>query len=317
MEVDEDELIKTCSEKAVILNSFFEEKKINADGLFSFLLSSKNYERQIIADEFSKKFGKTIFEVINNSSLNKDTKYITTLLFYNYYELDARTLHKALKEGKRDERPIVEIFASRPSWFLQIVNDEYKRIYGISLKEELAQEKKSDFITFLQCILVTPRLKTNFIKTQQQAADAAQEIIIKGLKKYGTDVELFKNLFVKTSREDLICICREYKNMDKKKKNLYDAVDENVPKSTRELIKAIIFAVVLPSHYFAFLLKKSIVGLGTDEETLSRVLVERHEIDMDFIRSYYKLETNRELADDVKGDTSGTYRNITMRLATI
>ena len=317
MEVDEDELIKTCSEKAVILNSFFEEKKINADGLFSFLLSSKNYERQIIADEFSKKFGKTIFEVINNSSLNKDTKYITTLLFYNYYELDARTLHKALKEGRRDEKPIVEIFASRPSWFLQIVNDEYKRIYGISLKEELAQEKKSDFITFLQCILVTPRLKTNFIKTEQQASDAAQEIIIKGLKKYGTDVELFKNLFVKTSREDLIYICREYKNMDKKKKNLYDAVDENVPKSTRELIKAIIFAVVLPSHYFAFLLKKSIVGLGTDEETLSRVLVERHEIDMDFIRSYYKLETNRELADDVKGDTSGTYRNITMRLATI
>ena len=317
MEVDEDELIKTCSEKAVILNSFFEEKKINADGLFSFLLSSNNYERQIIADEFSKKFGKTIFEVINNSSLNKDTKYITTLLFYNYYELDARTLHKALKEGRRDEKPIVEIFASRPSWFLQIVNDEYKRIYGISLKEELAQEKKSDFITFLQCILVTPRLKTNFIKTEQQASDAAQEIIIKGLKKYGTDVELFKNLFVKTSREDLIYICREYKNMDKKKKNLYDAVDENVPKSTRELIKAIIFAVVLPSHYFAFLLKKSIVGLGTDEETLSRVLVERHEIDMDFIRSYYKLETNRELADDVKGDTSGTYRNITMRLATI
>ena len=169
----------------------------------------------------------------------------------------------------------------------------------------------------MQCILVTPRLKTNFIKTEKQAGDVVQEIILKGLKKYGTDVELFKNLFVKNSREDLIYICREYKNMDKKKKNLYDAVDENVPKSTRELIKAIIFAVVLPSHYFAFLLKKSIVGLGTDEETLSRVLVERHEIDMDFIRSYYKLETNRELVDDVKGDTSGTYRNITMRLATI
>ena len=59
----------------------------------------------------------------------------------NYYELDARTLHKALKE-KRNEKPIVEIFASRPSWFLQIVNDEYKKLYGITLKEELSQEKK-------------------------------------------------------------------------------------------------------------------------------------------------------------------------------
>ena len=317
MEVDEDELIKTCSEKAVILNSFFEEKKINADGLFSFLLSSKNYERQIIADEFSKKFGKTIFEVINNSSLNKDTKYITTLLFYNYYELDARTIHKALKEGKRKEKPLVEIFASRPSWFLQIVNEEYQRIYGISLKEDLAKEKKDDFISFLQCILVTPRLKTNFIKNEKQAGDVVQEIIIKGLKKYGTDVELFKNLFVKNSREDLIYICREFKAIDKKKRNLYDAVDDTISKTTRELIKAIIFAVVMPSQYFAHLIKKSIVGIGTDEETLSRVLVERMEIDMDFIRSYYKLETKRELVDDVKGDTSGTYGNICIKIASI
>ena len=176
---------------------------------------------------------------------------------------------------------------------------------------------KNNFITFLQCILVTPRLKTNFIKNEKQAGDVVQDIISKGLKKYGTDVELFKNLFVKNSRDDLICICREFKVMDKKKRNLYDAVDDTVPKTTKELIKAIIYAVVLPSHYFAHLLKKSIVGLGTDEETLNRVLVERQEIDMDFIRSYYKLETKRELIDDIKGDTSGVYQQITVKIASV
>jgi len=101
----------------------------------------------------------------------------------------------------------------------------------------------------------------------------------------------------------------------KKKRNLYDAVDDACPKATRELLKAIIFAVVIPSHYFAYLLKKSIVGLGTDEETLSRVLVTRHEIDMDFIRNYYKLETKNELIDDIKGDTSGSYQKICIKLA--
>ena len=292
------------------------EKNINYDSFFSFLLSTTNYERQIIAEEYKSKFTKTIFDDINTQISNKDVKYIVTLMFYNYYELDARTLHKALKE-KRNEKPIVEIFASRPSWFLQIVNDEYKKLYGITLKEELSQEKKSDFISFLQCILVTPRLKTNFIKTEKQAGDVVQEIITKGLKKYGTDVELFKNLFVKNSREDLINICREFKAIDKKKRNLYDAVDDTISKTTRELIKAIIFAVVMPSQYFAHLIKKSIVGIGTDQETLSRVLVERHEIDMDFIRSYYKLETKRELVDDVIGDTSGNYQKITVKLASI
>ena len=318
MEFDDDEeLIKICSEKAVVLNDILNKKTLNYDEFFGFLMSTTNYERQIIAEEYKQKFSKTIFEEINAKISNKDTKNIVTLMFYNYYELDARTIHKALKEGKRNEKPIIEIFASRPSWFLQIVNDEYKRIYGITLKEELAQEKKSDFITFLQCILVTPRLKTNFIKNEKQAGDVVQDIISKGLKKYGTDVELFKNLFVKNSRDDLIYICREFKVMDKKKRNLYDAVDDTVPKTTKELIKAIIYAVVLPSHYFAHLLKKSIVGLGTDEETLNRVLVERQEIDMDFIRSYYKLETKRELIDDIKGDTSGVYQQITVKIASV
>ena len=318
MEFDDDEeLIKICSEKAVVLNDILNKKTLNYDEFFGFLMSTTNYERQIIAEEYKQKFSKTIFEEINAKISNKDTKNIVTLMFYNYYELDARIIHKALKEGKRNEKPIIEIFASRPSWFLQIVNDEYKRIYGITLKEELAQEKKSDFITFLQCILVTPRLKTNFIKNEKQAGDVVQDIISKGLKKYGTDVELFKNLFVKNSRDDLIYICREFKVMDKKKRNLYDAVDDTVPKTTKELIKAIIYAVVLPSHYFAHLLKKSIVGLGTDEETLNRVLVERQEIDMDFIRSYYKLETKRELVDDIKGDTSGVYQQITVKIASV
>ena len=318
MEFDDDEeLIKICSEKAVVLNDILNKKTLNYDEFFGFLMSTTNYERQIIAEEYKQKFSKTVFEEINAKISNKDTKNIVTLMFYNYYELDARTIHKALKEGKRNEKPIIEIFASRPSWFLQIVNDEYKRIYGITLKEELAQEKKSDFITFLQCILVTPRLKTNFIKNEKQAGDVVQDIISKGLKKYGTDVELFKNLFVKNSRDDLIYICREFKVMDKKKRNLYDAVDDTVPKTTKELIKAIIYAVVLPSHYFAHLLKKSIVGLGTDEETLNRVLVERQEIDMDFIRSYYKLETKREMVDDIKGDTSGVYQQITVKIASV
>ena len=46
----------------------------------------------------------------------------------------------------------------------------------------------------------------------------------------------------------------------------------------------------IPAHFFAMQLRKSIEGLGTDEETLSRVLVTRHEVDMGFIRAYYKYE---------------------------
>ena len=52
MESDDDELIKTASEKAEILHNMLNEKSINYDAFFSFLLSTNNYERQIIADEY-------------------------------------------------------------------------------------------------------------------------------------------------------------------------------------------------------------------------------------------------------------------------
>ena len=311
---DDAALIKKLEEKTDLLYNIFYTEPLNTDMLFDLFTRTSNYELQIMADEYQKKYETSVFEEINRVIQNKETKQVCTMLFYNYYELDARILHKALKE-KRDEKVIVEIFASRPYWFLQIVDEEYKRLYGISLKDELTKEKKSDFIAFLQCIMTTPRSKTSSIKNEKQAGDAAQEIITKGLKNYGKDVELFKKLFVKSSREDLVAISREYKNMDKKKRNLYDAVDDACPKVTREIIKAIIYAVVLPAHYFAHLLKKSIVGLGTDEETLSRVLVTRHEVDMDLIRYYYKAETKNELIDDIKGDTSGTYMKILTKLA--
>jgi hypothetical protein len=316
MDPEEEEVIRKAIEKTDILFSIFIGNPLNYDMLFDLLIRSSNYERQIIAEEYKIKYNKSVFDEIKKLITNEDVKNIVTLMFYNYYELDARILHKALRE-KKDEKAIVEVFASRPHWFLQIVDEEYKKIYGISLKDELAKEKKSDFIKFLECILSTSRSKVNSIKNEKQAGDAAAEIIKKGLKKYGTDVELFKNLFVKSSREDLIMISREFKKMDKKKRNLYDAVDDTVSKSTKELIKAIIFAVVIPSHYFAYLLKKSIVGIGTDEETLSRVLVTRHEIDMEFIRNYYKAETKRELVDDIKGDTSGNYEKICCKLANV
>ena len=318
MDNDDEELIKTCSEKAGEIHNILTDKFIKSEKLYNFLLKTNNYERQIIAHEYKQNYNKTIFEEINDSIKDKEVKNIISMMFYNYYELDARIIHKALKE-KKDEKPIVEIFASKPSWFLQIVNEEYQRIYGLTLKEELSKEKKTDFISFLLCILTTPRLKTNFIKNEQQAADVVQEIILKGLKKFGTDVELFKNLFVKNSREDLIYICREFKIMDKKKRNLYDAVDDTVSKTTKELIKAIIFATVMPSQYFAHLIKKSLkgFGFGYDTETISRVLVERMEIDMDFIRHYYKLETKKELIDDIKGGTSDVLGNLLLKLASV
>ena len=97
----EEEEIKRALEKTDILFSIFIGNPLNYDMLFDLLIRSSNYERQIIAEEYKIKYNKSVFDEIKKLITNEDVKNIVTLMFYNYYELDARILHKALREKKR------------------------------------------------------------------------------------------------------------------------------------------------------------------------------------------------------------------------
>ena len=61
-------------------------------------------------------------------------------------------------------------------------------------------------------------------------------------------------------------------------------------------------------------INESVVGLGTDEESLNRAIVNRAEIDMIKIREEYSTLFKTSLEDDVKGDTSGDYKDFLLTL---
>ena len=44
-------------------------------------------------------------------------------------------------------------------------------------------------------------------------------------------------------------------------------------------------------------------------------MVTRNEIDMNHIKQYYKQLFKKDMIDDIKGDTSGDYRKLLLRLA--
>lgn len=61
-------------------------------------------------------------------------------------------------------------------------------------------------------------------------------------------------------------------------------------------------------------IRESIVGLGTDEDSLTRAIVTRAEIDAMKIREQYSNLYKTNLEDDVIGDTSGDYKNFLLTL---
>jgi hypothetical protein len=278
--------------------------------LVDILCSTTNEERQLIRGFYKKSYGHPIQNDIN-TQLNDRLRQISIDMFDSPYEYDARELHTALSSFTNDTSVIIEIFASRPSGYLDIVDKAYNNFYKISLKEEVKKQCGGEFAEYLIALMEVERPTEQTI-SGNDAYEYAEDLKNGGLTTAGTDVEKFKDVFIDKSREDLILISRAY--YERSKKNIYDAIENEVPGKNRSLLKAIIFAIITPAQFFAEKIAKA--GISNDYNTIRRVLISRSEIDMYAIRDYYYMEYNSELRNDIKDeDNDDSYGQILVNLS--
>ena len=255
------------------------ENPIDENILIDVLTSTTNEERQYIRGLYKQSYNNPIQNDIK-SQLKDRLRQMAIDLFDTPYEYDARELHTALNSLTNDDNVIIEIFASRPSGYLEIVDTAYNNFFKISLKDEIKKHTSEEFAEYLIALMEVERPMEQTI-SGNDAYEYAEELKNGELANIGTDVEKFKTVFVEKSREDLILISRAY--YEKTQKNLYEAIEAEVPGKNRRLIKAILFAVITPAQWFARKISKVVQESG-DYNTIRRVLISRSEIDMYAIR---------------------------------
>ena len=286
-------------------------KTIKEDTIVDILSNTTNLDRQIIRRYYKKLYTIPIqFDI--QDKLSSSFKDISLALFDTSYEYDARELHRSLTSLMADENTIIEIFVTRPKSHLDLIQKIYKKFYNTPLQTDILNLKSNDFSKFLLTMLSTSRPNQQTISVND-AYNISKEIVRNGITTYGSDVNLFKEVFVEKSREDLILICRAFYELYKK--SLYDSIEADLSGRNKKLLKGILFGVITPAQWFAKKVFKDIEGLGTDEKTLNRVLVSRAEIDMDAIREYYFRDNNTDIKNDIHGDTSGAYRKVLINLS--
>ena len=287
------------------------ENPIIENNIVDIICSTTNEERQLIRGLYKKAYGHPIQNDIN-SQLKDKLRQLSIDIFDTPYEYDARELHTALNSFTNDDSVIIEIFSSRPSAYLEVVDQAYNNFFKISLKDEIKKHCGGEFGEFLIALMEVERPMEQTIPGSD-AYEYANKLKSGGLASSGTDIEIFKDIFIEKSREDLILISRAY--YDETKKNLYDAIENEVAGKNRRLLKAILFAIITPAQFFAKKISKAIQGLGGDYNTIRRVLISRAEIDMVAIRDYYYMETNNDLKDDIRDDNEDAYGQILVNLS--
>ena len=121
----------------------------------------------------------------------------------------------------------------------------------------------------------------------------------------GRDENIFKEVFIQSSPEELVLIGRYY--LKRCGNNMLDVIDQKISVKNKTLLREILYNNIIPQELYAEKVYLAIKGLGNNNTLLNRVLISRNEINMGEINKFYKEKYNVTMREDIIGDTSGIY----------
>nr|GMC84612.1 annexin D3-like isoform X2 [Ipomoea batatas] len=247
------------------------------------LLGQRNAsQRKKIREAYQQLYNKSLIDDLN-SELSGDFRKAVILWTYDPPERDARLANEALKSRRKNLKElqvIVEIACASSPDHLIAVRQEYCSLFNCSLEEDITKNVSLPVQKILVSIVSSYRYDKEVIDNSianLEAAKLRESIRTK-----------------KLDRDDLVFILST--------RNIYqlgasfECYKQNYGYSIDQVVK------------------DSVVGFGTDENSLTRAIVMRAEIDMMKVRGEYNIMYKTSLDYAVEDDTSGDYRDFLMTL---
>ena len=267
--------------------------------------------RLLIAKKYGELFGNPLYEDMK-SKLSGHFKELCGFCFLTPMEFNAKMLKRGFKGLSIDEQLIFEILACHTL-------EEYKQIqdaYKVETKKELSKDLEKHFSGALKRNLlnmISTERRTNENPNKGQCEKLADDLINAGEKNWVEDENLFKNVFILCSPEEMVLVGRYY--LAKTGNNLIDIIEKKFSGKNKTLLREVVYANIIPHELFAEKIYNSIKGLGTNTALLNRVLAARRGVDMPQIKEIYQWKYNVSLKEDIMGDTSGMYQKLCLYVA--
>ena len=301
-----------------------EDKTADAERLHQ-ALSSKNKEetctdiiinndlenRLLIAKKYGELYSKPLYEDIK-SKLNGNYKELCGYCFLTPMEFNAKMLKRGFKGISIDEQIIFEILANHTLEEYKQIEEAYKTETGKELRKDIEKNFNGTIRKDLLNLISSER-RVNNQPDKNECERLADLLINAGEKKWVEDENIFRDVFILTSPEEMVLLGRYY--FQKTGVLLIDAIEKKIGGKAKTLLREIVFANIIPHELFAEKLYLSIKGIGTNTALLNRVLASRHGVDMPQIKEIYKWKYKQTLKDDIIGDTSGQYQKLCLYVA--
>ncbi|TVU47006.1 hypothetical protein EJB05_06582, partial [Eragrostis curvula] len=234
-------------------------------------------------------------------------------------ERDARLANAALAAGGKraagDQHAwvLVEVACASTPDHLVAVRRAYRSLFGCSLEEDVAAcAALADPLRKLLVSLVRSyRCAEEHVDDDVARLEAAQlaEAVARRKQPHGDEVI---RIVSTRSKHQLRATFRWYKQ--EHSSDIDEDITMHSSSQFAKMLRSAVWCLTSPEKHFAEVIRYSILGLGTDEDTLTRAIVSRAEIDMNNIKEEYNIRFKTTVTSDIVGDTSGDYMDFLLAL---
>ncbi|KAL4567996.1 hypothetical protein LXL04_023595 [Taraxacum kok-saghyz] len=266
-------------------------------------------QRALIEQEYKVMYSEEMTKRLS-SELSGDVKKAMLLWMPDPARRDAIILREALTTNI-DLKAATEVVCSRTPSQLYHLKQLYVAHFGDYLEHDIQSQASGDHEKLLIAYITMPRSEGPEVDMTVVEKDA-KALFKAGEKRLGTDEKTFRTIFTERSRPHMAAVSVSYKDMFGN--SLKKAIKSETSGNFEYALVTILQSAENPAKYFAKVLRKAMKGLGTDDRTLTRVIVTRTEMDMQYIKAEYKKKYSKTLTDAVHSETSGNYRTFLLSL---
>ncbi|XP_022111170.1 uncharacterized protein LOC110990467 isoform X2 [Acanthaster planci] len=269
-----------------------------------------NVQRQKISKQFKQMFGKDLIKEFKGELSGKLLDVVNGLMM-TPEKYDAYQLHKAIKGLGTDEAVLIEILCTRSNASIDAIKSAYETAYNQNLEEDVADDTSGNFQRLLVSVLQGARPEGDEVDPDKAQADA-MALYKAGEDKWGTDESRFNVIIMSRSYAQLRATFEEYAKISKN--DIEQAIKKEMSGDLKEGMLTVVRCVRNKHKFFADKLYKCMKGLGTDDDSLMRILISRCEVDMQNVKAEFQKAYNQTLGKFIADDTSGDYKRILVAL---
>ncbi|OIV98962.1 hypothetical protein TanjilG_29365 [Lupinus angustifolius] len=265
-----------------------------------------------IRETYQQLYNESLIDRLH-SELSGDFRNAIILWTEDPAERDAKLANaglKAKRKGIKELQILVEIACASNPNHLVAVRKAYCSLFHCSLEEDIVASVSQPLRKVLLGLVSSYRYDKVTVNLEVAKWESTKLYEAINTKKLDDDHIIWilstRNIF--QLRETFASYKHLYGN------TLEQGIKNCGKGDMESLLNVVVWCINSPEKHFAKVVRESIIGLGTDEDSLNRGIVTRAQIDLLKIRFEYANMYKSSLDDDVIGDTSGEYKDFLLTL---